>query len=32
MSRENVEVVRRIERAFNEGDIEAILAQVHPGG
>jgi len=30
MSRENVEVVRRIERAFNEGDIEAILAQLHP--
>jgi ketosteroid isomerase-like protein len=30
MSQENVEVVRRIQRAFNEGDVEAIVSQLHP--
>jgi len=30
MSQQNVEVVRRIERAFNEGDIDALVAELDP--
>ena len=30
MSQQNVEVVRRIERAFNKGDIDALVAELHP--
>jgi ketosteroid isomerase-like protein len=30
MSQENVEVVRRIERAFNKGDVDAIVAELDP--
>ena len=30
MSQENLEVVRRIQRAFNEGDVEAIVAELDP--
>jgi ketosteroid isomerase-like protein len=27
---QNIEVVRRIERAFNKGDIDALVAELHP--
>jgi ketosteroid isomerase-like protein len=30
MSQQNVEAVRRIERAFNKGDVEALVAELHP--
>ena len=30
MSRENVEIVRRVNAAFNSGDMERILALLHP--
>ena len=30
MSQENVEVIRRIERAFNKGDVDAIVAELDP--
>ena len=30
MSRENVEVVRRLLRAFNDGDVEALVAECDP--
>ena len=30
MSREKLELLRRMERAFNDGDVEAILAELHP--
>jgi ketosteroid isomerase-like protein len=30
MSQENVEVVRRITRAFNEGDVDALVAELDP--
>ncbi len=30
MSQENVEVVRRLNEAFNSGDIERILTFIHP--
>jgi ketosteroid isomerase-like protein len=30
MSRENVEIARRLMRAFNEGDVEAIVAECDP--
>jgi ketosteroid isomerase-like protein len=30
MSQENVEIIRRIETAFNERDVGAVLAEVHP--
>jgi ketosteroid isomerase-like protein len=30
MSRENVEVVYRAERAFREGDVEALISLLHP--
>jgi ketosteroid isomerase-like protein len=30
MSQENVEVVRRMLRAFNDGDVEAIVAECDP--
>jgi ketosteroid isomerase-like protein len=31
MSRENVECVRRLLRAFNDGDVEALVAECDPG-
>jgi ketosteroid isomerase-like protein len=31
MSQENVEVVRRIARAFNERDVDALVAELDPG-
>jgi uncharacterized protein len=30
MTRENVEIVRRVNAAFNSGDMERILALMHP--
>jgi ketosteroid isomerase-like protein len=30
MTQENVEVVRRVERAFNKGDVDAIVAELDP--
>jgi ketosteroid isomerase-like protein len=30
MSQENVELVRAMNEAFDEGDIEGALAQLHP--
>jgi hypothetical protein len=30
MSRENVECVRRLLRAFNDGDVEALVAECDP--
>jgi ketosteroid isomerase-like protein len=30
MSQENVEVVRRLVRAFNDGEVDAILAELDP--
>lgn len=30
MSRQNVDVVRRMLRAFNDGDVEAIVAECDP--
>jgi ketosteroid isomerase-like protein len=30
VSQENVELVRRLNAAFNSGDIEAVLADIHP--
>jgi ketosteroid isomerase-like protein len=30
MAQENVELVRRLLQAFNDGDIEAIIAECHP--
>jgi ketosteroid isomerase-like protein len=30
MSRENVEIIRRVNAAFNTGDMERILALLHP--
>ena len=30
MSQENVEVVRRMNRAFNEGDVEGVVDVFHP--
>jgi ketosteroid isomerase-like protein len=30
MSQENVDVARRMLRAFNDGDVEALVAECHP--
>jgi len=30
MSQENVECVRRLMRAFNDGDVEALVAECDP--
>jgi ketosteroid isomerase-like protein len=30
MSQENVELVQRFTEAFNDGDVEAVLAEAHP--